>query len=152
MKINPNDGILRNVYIEKPNKTEKSQGERFEATLEGLMNPSRKVTVEEKIANIDRLSDVQTNPFVHERKGSIVRQTERLLDTLEQYQQMLENLKFTLKDISHFVDEITAENKALFSVVDSLCDGDELKAILNQALITSVVEVIKFNRGDYVKP
>jgi hypothetical protein len=43
-----------------------------------------------------------------------------------------------------------AGNEILTSAVNSLSDGDELKNILNQVIITSSVEIIKFNRGDYV--
>jgi len=45
------------------------------------------------------------------------------------------------------MEKKTAE---LIPTLESLPDGDKLKDILNQALVTSTVEIIKFNRGDYV--
>jgi len=42
------------------------------------------------------------------------------------------------------------EQEALAPVLNSLPPGDGLKDILNDALVTSSLEVIKFNRGDYV--
>jgi len=42
------------------------------------------------------------------------------------------------------------EKETLAPVLNSLPPEDGLKDILNQALITSSLEVIKFNRGDYV--
>jgi len=43
-----------------------------------------------------------------------------------------------------------SEKETLTPVLNSLPPGDGLKDILNDALVNSEVEVIKFNRGDYV--
>jgi hypothetical protein len=42
------------------------------------------------------------------------------------------------------------ENQELIPMMESLPDGDGLKDILNRLLVSSTVEVIKFNRGDYI--
>jgi len=42
------------------------------------------------------------------------------------------------------------EKDVLAPLMDSLPQGDELKDILNNALVSATVETIKFNRGDYV--
>ena len=83
---------------------------------------------------------------------SIVDRAERLLDTLDEYQQKLASPKFTLRDISPLISKMAEGNENLVSAVNSLSDGVELKKVLNQLIITSSVEIIKFNRGDYVNP
>ena len=47
------------------------------------------------------------------------------------------------------IDRMEEHNKTLASILVTLPDGDALKDILNRVLITSVVEVEKFRRGDY---
>ena len=92
------------------------------------------------------------NPFLSGREISIVDRAERLLDTLDEYQEKLASPEFTLRDISPLIGEMEAGNEILTSAVNDLSHGDELKNILNQVIITSSVEIIKFNRGDYVTP
>jgi hypothetical protein len=55
-----------------------------------------------------------------------------------------------LKDIHPTISAIENENQHLKPMLNSMIDGDELKQILNQTLITTSVEVIKFNKGDYI--
>jgi hypothetical protein len=92
------------------------------------------------------------NPFLSRREISIVDRAEGLLDTLDEYQEKLANPEFTLRDISPLICEMEAGNEILTSAVNTLSDGEALKNILNQVIITSSVEIIKFNRGDYLNP
>ena len=41
------------------------------------------------------------------------------------------------------------EKEGLTSALNSLPDGDGLKDVLNEVMITSSLEAAKFNRGDY---
>jgi hypothetical protein len=83
---------------------------------------------------------------------SIIERTERLLDILDEYQKKLASPEFTLRDIAPLIDEMAVGNEHLASAANSLNEADEFKNILNQVIITSSVEIIKFNRGDYVNP
>jgi len=48
------------------------------------------------------------------------------------------------------MNTIAKEKDQLSRVLDSMPNEDRLKDILNQTLITASLEVIKFNRGDYI--
>ncbi len=50
------------------------------------------------------------------------------------------------------MNTIAAEKDQLSEKLDSISNEDGLKDILNQTLITASLEVIKFNRGDYITP
>ena len=43
-----------------------------------------------------------------------------------------------------------AETDSLLPVYRNLPDGDSLKDVLNDVLLTSSVEILKFRRGDYL--
>jgi hypothetical protein len=48
------------------------------------------------------------------------------------------------------MNTIAREKDQLSGLLDSMPNDDGLKHILNQTLITASLEVIKFNRGDYI--
>ncbi|MCK5418368.1 MAG: hypothetical protein KAI93_07680, partial [Desulfobacterales bacterium] len=75
---------------------------------------------------------------------------ENLLNLLENYRQQLENPNVTLRTLEPVMNTIAKEKDQLSAVLDSMPNEDRLKDILNQTLITASLEVIKFNRGDYI--
>ncbi len=79
-----------------------------------------------------------------------IQRIEGFLDLLEAYQNKLGDVDSTLKDFSPLVSSMASETEKIMPLLDSLADGDELKDILNRAVVTATVETIKFNRGDYL--
>ena len=153
MEINPNDRMPGSVFPEKFNTAEKSADKNFRTVFEELIDNSPKVdSVNKNAPLINSISQIRLNPFLSGEKISIADHADRVLDTLDDYQKKLASPAFTLKDIAPLIDEIEAGNKTLISASKALSDGDELKNILEQVIITSMVEIIKFNRGDYVNP
>ncbi|HVN24935.1 MAG TPA: hypothetical protein VMT71_13265 [Syntrophorhabdales bacterium] len=84
-----------------------------------------------------------------EQQGLILERVEQLLDTLEEYQRNLGNASTPAQSLQSLIGRMEEQNKSLAAVLVTLPDGDSLKDILNRVLITSVVEVEKFKRGDY---
>ncbi|MBW2143490.1 MAG: hypothetical protein JRG75_03725 [Deltaproteobacteria bacterium] len=153
MEINPTDKIPAPVFPEKSSTTEKPAGKTFGTVFEELIDNSKETYGSaKKTPAINNISQIQLNPFMSGREISIVDRAESLLDTLDEYQERLASPEFTLRDISPLIGKMEAGNEILTSAVNDLSDGDELKNILNQVIITSSVEIIKFNRGDYVTP
>jgi hypothetical protein len=81
---------------------------------------------------------------------SLVLEAESMLDLLEDYQKQMENPLLTLKDVYPLVERMERETERLSPVLESLPEGSAIKDILNRILVASSVEVIKFNRGDYL--
>lgn len=153
MKINPFDQISKNAYPEKIKKTEKPAGKEFGSILEETINNSSKVATEaQKPPGINNVPNIHFNTYPPVKNIPIIENVEKFLAVLDEYQQKLGSPKFTLKDIYPLINDMEAEKENLIPVFNSLPDGDGLKDILNHALITSSVEIIKFNRGDYLNP
>ena len=79
-----------------------------------------------------------------------IKKVEQFLDLLESYTQALFDPKKTLKEIASLVKSLESEKEKLAELGENLPDGDVLKYIVNQTLILSTIEVLRFNRGDYL--
>ena len=153
MQIDPNDKITAPVYTDNAHRTDKAKGRAFSEIIDEA------VGCLDKADSSCRKPQATTNVFVAEldplkyrEKMPIFEGAQRLLDTFSEYQQKLMDTAYSLKDLSPLVQEMEMGNSSLVSAVNRLPDGDALKDILNQVLIASSIEVIKFNRGDYVSP
>lgn len=152
MKIMRNDEIVKTAYPNKMKEAEKPSGNGFEKILKESIDHSTGVeTGAQKPPMINNISGVQINSLLAAKNNDVER-TELFLNILDRYQQKLSNPQATLRDLYPLIQEMEVEKESLIPVLESLPDGDELKDILNQALITSSVEIIKFNRGSYVNP
>jgi len=152
MKIHHNDEILKNAYPQKIEKDERTLDREFGAILKEAVENSSKVDAEDQKPSINTISEIQFNTFLSGEKIPMVDRVEKYLDLLDEYRQKLANPQVTLKDIYLLINEMEVEKQSLIPVLNSLPDEDGLKDILNQALMTSSLEIIKFNRGDYLTP
>jgi len=151
MKIENNENIQKSLYPDKINKNEKAQGIDFGAVLKNEVEKSSELkSGPQKMSSISSISPMQLNMMSPVQKDSIVDRVENLLNMLDEYQQKLKDPHFSLKEIDPLVKQMEKEKENLAPVLDSLVEDDGLKDILNQALVTSSLETIKFNRGDYI--
>jgi len=151
MKIDPNPEIVKSVYPDKTTGPDKPADDKFGAMLKEAINkPSRTSSESEKPQMINTISNIQLNPLFAIQNSPIVERTEKFLDILEEYQGKLNDPQTSLRDIDPLIQRIQTEKETLAPVLNSLSPGDGLKDILNDALITSSLEIMKFNRGDYV--
>ena len=151
MKVENNENIQKSLYPEKINKNEKAQGIDFGAVLKNEVEKSSNViSGNQKMPSMSSISPIQLNMVSPAQSGSIIDRVENLLNILDEYQQKLKDPHFSLKEIDPLVKQMEKEKENLAPELDSLVEDDGLKDILNQALVTSSLETIKFNRGDYV--
>lgn len=150
MKITPHE-VLKSGTPQETTKSGKPSGEKFGEVLKKAIDGAsvsndRPVVLPptRNIANIrfDLLSPGDRAP--------IIERVEKFLDVLEDYQRKMEDPKVNLKEIHPLVTRMESEKEGLLSLLDSLPQGDGMRDILNRALVTSTVETIKFNRGDYL--
>jgi hypothetical protein len=73
----------------------------------------------------------------------------QFLDELERYAGGLGSPS-TLKDLAPLISRISDEQAQLQQLAETLPPQDDLRRIIDEALIRSSVEVIRFNRGDYL--
>jgi hypothetical protein len=155
MKIDPNQEILKSAYNnDKTIRHDKPAGNEFGTMLKDAIDnePSRTNSENMKPLMINSIPNIQLNPLFAVQDNPIIEKTENFLDLLEEYKNKLLDPQTTLRDIHPLVQRMESEKETLTPVLNSLPPGDGLKDILNDALVNSEVEVIKFNRGDYVDP
>lgn len=151
MKIDGNDEILKNGYTAKTPKNDRKTDVDFKNILKESVekstdNPSktRPTTL------LDPISAIRFSPISPQNKHITVDRIENLINLLENYRQQLKNSNVTLRTLEPLMNRIAAEKDQLSKELDSIPGEDGLKDILNQTLITASLEVIRFNRGDYI--
>jgi hypothetical protein len=153
MEIHSNERILRSSYPEEIKKNKEPADKKFDAVLqESIEHSCDARSGPQGPSMINNISEIRLNAFSPNEKMRIMDRVEKFLDILDEYHQKLGDPQFTLKDIYPLIDNMAAENEGLISSLNYLTDGDKLKEILNRTLITSSIEIIKFNRGDYLSP
>jgi len=83
-------------------------------------------------------------------KEPLVEHLDRVLNLLDKYQMKLGNPTVSVMDMGPMIGRLENENKTLASLINSLEDADELKDMANQVLVTSLIEIEKYKRGDYL--
>ena len=150
MKIDLTHQILKSVYAEQTQKSQGPQANKFGQILdEAIKNPSKVETGARRSPIVNCIPEIQPVPFPVSKNRAIVEGAERLLDTLDEYRQKLGNPDVRLREMDPLINRIDKQTVRLTTELDSLPEGDGLREILNQALIASSLEVVKFNRGDY---
>ncbi len=150
MKINIQDmpGVAQ---TQKTLKRQDTPTGGFGQLLEKAMNPqSGRAPATSALPPLQSLSNVSfVVPTVTERSQT-VKSIDELLNVIESYQVKMADPKVSLKEIHPLVQQMEKKTSELAPVAEALPDGDKLKEILNRVLVASTVEIIKFNRGDYV--
>jgi hypothetical protein len=99
---------------------------------------------------MDPVAAIRFNPLSTQDKNITVERVHNLLNLLDNYRQQLSDPYVTLRKLEPMMNTIAKEKDQLSGLLDSMPNDDGLKHILNQTLITASLEVIKFNRGDYI--
>ncbi len=148
MKITDSD-IVKQVLPQTTQKNQKTEGGNFDALLE--KNIENLNTTPSQTAPADMLQPSSHIFFdtAAVAQEEVVQRVTGFLDMMEEYSSKLDS-SATLKDISPLVAKMELEKAELQQLAESLPQGDEVRAILDEALIRSSVEVVKFNRGDYL--
>ena len=152
MKINYTDEILKNVHKEAAKKNEKSADKQFAEILKETLKPpceSKSVSQNHPVLKSAPLAEVQAVKSLAEDKSKVVERVHQFLDLLNDYCRKLGNQQMSLKEVDPVINRLETENENLKPVLESLSDGDELKEILNNTLITASLEIIKYRNGEY---
>jgi hypothetical protein len=152
MKINNSDEILKNTYPELRPKNKRVAGESFATILNKTLeknSPSQSVLQNVQSPEKATAMQIRGVTALNEGNQTVIDRLENFIGILDEYRQMLGDPRANLKEIYPLIKTLDAENERLRPVLDSLSDGDELKEILNRAMITASTAIMKFSRGDY---
>ena len=151
MKIYGDNGILKESYPQKTQKSEATPNADFKNILkESVENSTENPSKIQPSTLIDPVSAIRFNPLSTQDKNITVERIDNLLNLLDNYRQQLSDPHVTLRTLEPVMNTIAKEKDQLSGLLDSMPNADGLKHILNQTLITASLEVIKFNRGDYI--
>jgi hypothetical protein len=151
MKIHNIEQILKDLYPEAKPKAQPSADKEFNSILQKSVGNSKKDVMEtHRTTFINPLKGVQMNPSSMIDRQSALDRIENLIDLLDHYRQRLADPGSTLKHIDPIISQIDREAEHLVPILESLPEGEELKNIINQTLVTASLEVTKFYRGDYI--
>ena len=153
MKIYGDNKILKESYPQKTQKGEATPNADFKNILkESVENSTENPSKIQPSTLMDPVSAIRFNPLAPQDKNIMVERIDNLLNLLDNYRQQLSDPQVTLRTLEPVVNTIAKEKDQLSGLLDSLPNEDGLKHILNQTLITASLEVIKFNKGDYINP
>jgi len=145
MKIHGNDEYLKVLGIENrftsPTSGADGFGNILKHTLDSASAPEPLSTTS-NCTQIKSLEPVFNDPIMQRLEG--------LLDLLEGYCQKLSNPRVNLKGLESTLQQLEQGRDALAPSVGALSENDGLKDILNRALITASLEIVRFKRGDYL--
>lgn len=151
MKIYGDNGILKESYPQKTQKSEATPNADFKNILkESVENSTENPSKIQPSTLMDPVSEIRFNPLSTQDKNIMVERIDNLLNLLDNYRQQLSDPHVTLRTLEPVMNTIAKEKNQLSGLLDSMPNEDGLKHILNQTLITASLEVIKFNRGDYI--
>lgn len=151
MEVNSISEILKTLYPKNSENNQEPVNKSFGTILDDtLADMSKAGTGIKKPPVVDYISGIPfSSHFSLKNEDTVIERTEKLLDTLDDYREKLQDPEASLEDIHPLVRDMELQKGDLTSALDSLPDGDGLKDILKEAMITSSLEVAKFNRGDY---
>jgi hypothetical protein len=153
MKINNADEILKGVFRKTTPKKEESNDKQFSEILKDSLSPTQKsepLSQNHHILRSTPVINIQPAMVLQEAESTVVGRVYKLLNVLDDYRMKLGDPQMSLKEVDPVVKQLESENENLKPVLESLADGDKLKEIVNDALVTASLEVIKYKRGDYI--
>ena len=151
MKINRSDEIIKNSFTEKPIRREQDQKDDFKNVLKASVERSTHHPEKIKSSSLaNPVSAIQFHPLSPVNKRVTLERVDNFLNLLDNYRYQLADPQVTLRDIEPVINRIAKEKEQLSSVMESLPNEDKLKDIVNRTLIAASIEVLKYNRGDYI--
>jgi hypothetical protein len=151
MKINGSDEIIKNSFAENTIRRKQDQNEDFKNVLKATVNRTAQHPQKTKSSPLTNpVSAIQFTPLSPENKRITVERVDNLLNLLDNYRDKLADPQVTLRSIEPVINMIAKEKEQLSSVLEFLPNEDGLKDIVNRTLITASLEVMKYNRGDYI--
>ena len=147
MKIQGNGDLLGRVRIDQPASPEAPAPGKFGEILRDSLNQA--AAGDSAKASGGAVS-VRFRPADPVPAGSVMSRLEGFLDLMSDYRSKLADPRVSLKGLEPVVRSLEQGREALSPLLASLPEGDGLRDILNQALVTTEIEIMRFRRGDYL--
>ena len=151
MKIDNYNQILKNIYQANNADPKSGAGDKFGDILnEAIGNSKKEVGGLQQTAFVNPLAGIRSTTTFELNQQVAIEGAENLIDLLDQYRHKLSDPRITLKKIDPIIREIDRQKEKLTPLLESLPDGEKLRDVVNQTLVTASLEITKFYRGDYI--
>ena len=81
--------------------------------------------------------------------NAVVDQVQHFLDTMQTYQQKLDDGSTSLREIEPLMNTLAEQSRRLTAIAEHIGSEDALKTIVNQSLTLASVEIATFRSGLY---
>jgi hypothetical protein len=151
MKIDNYSQIPENLHQKNKTDPQPAVGNKFDDILkETIGNRKQEIAGARQTAFVNPLAGIRSTASFDLDPQVAMDCAENLIDLLDQYRQKLSDPRISLRKIDPIIREIDQQKEKLAPILDALPDGEKLKNIVNQTLVTASLEITKFYRGDYI--
>lgn len=151
MKIDGNNEIAHSTTADKATPKEATPDAEFQNILKATVERSMEYPVKiQSPPQPNTVAAIRFTPLSPATRDTTVERIDNLLNLLDHYRKQLADPRVTLRSIEPIVSTIAKEKEQLSAVLDTLPNDDGLKDIVHRTLIAASLEVMKYNRGDYI--
>ena len=151
MKITNDEQHIHGFPADKTTKTPGDSAADFSSILQGTLDTTSGVAGgPQPPVLVETVVPAQLQHMQATGKLTTIERIENVLDLLDEYGRRLADPNTTLKEIHPLVNSLETQSAHLKPVLNSMADDDPLKQILNETLVTSSLEIFKYNKGDYI--
>jgi len=151
MKIDGNNEIVHIATTDKMTPKEATSDAEFKNILKASVERSMEHPLKiQSPPQPNAVAAIRFTPLSPATRDTTIERVDNLLNLLDHYRNQLADPRVTLRSIEPIVSTIAKEKEQLSAVLDTLPNDDGLKDIVHRTLITASLEVMKYNRGDYI--
>lgn len=144
MKINPNEQMLQGAAVSGP----KPKAENISTSFADILSKTAQTNAPKQVAAPLIIQPIVRAPLSSPHE--VYQSTERMLDAMANYQNLLGNQKSTLREIEPAVDDLKKEAFALEPLLQGMDEKDPVAQIAREAMIIVNKEITRFEAGVYV--
>ena len=148
MKIFGNGDLLGRILLNLPGQPAASTARGFGEILQKTLNEAS--PAEPAGTSAGAGVSIRLQPAVPLPALPVMPRVEGFLNLLDNYQRQLADPRVSLKGLDPAVQAMEHGRDTLTPLLAALPEGDRLKDVLNRALVTAELEIIRFRRGDYL--
>ncbi len=145
MKITSDNHLQSNAPVRKDTPVSGKGTQPFANVLEKTIGTTAPERIQPKAAIQPVIKPFMEVPVEH-----LYTHTDRMIDAMEKYQQLLSDSTITLRDVEPAMQQMKNEFRALEGMVDEMPDAHPMKQIASEALLTAAKEIARFEGGAYL--
>lgn len=145
MKINPNDKVLQGTAAPRPT----SKTTPIATSFADILSKTKKATAPAPVMASPMIQPMIITPLASQNE--VYQRTERMLDSMANYQSLLGDPKFSLREIAPAVAQLKEESVSLGPMLKGMDEKDPVAQIAREAMIIANKEITRFEEGGYVE-